>query len=101
MIEFLVANGHSLQAIEDYSFDRVKLFYKLATKRAAEEFLHNQRMLFDIVLIGSRGTPQAVSGTRKNINAALEKLIASDNPPGLLKGLAARLAKSGVPVKHG
>lgn len=103
MFEFLVANGHPPESLQEYSWDKLVLYHEAAMKRVRLEVLDRQ---IDQLVLGATAAGSNYKKGAAEVNKMLtkmkedrENLVATGRGKSLIDGLAAKLMKSGIPRK--
>lgn len=101
MFEFLVAHGHPPASVEEYSWDKLKLYYEAASKRVELERVEATITHLQLASLGAGSVYKkgaaAVRTELNKLDAERKNLIASIEGKGQIDALVARLMKSGIP----
>lgn len=105
MVEFLISQGHPPEAVQEYSWDKLKLFYEKAALRVSMDKidLHERMMLSVAFGTGSvhKKGHQQFEQELERIRQERDKLIASTDPMALIKQMTAKLQRGGVKARNG
>lgn len=106
MFEFLIANGHPPESVEEYSWDKLKLYFEAAHNREALRRIDEQITFLQLASLATGSVykkgAQSVRAELNQLDQHRKNLIASIEGKGQIDVLVARLMKSGVPRRsHG